>query len=158
MKLHLTTSKQHPQQPNQSNQPLIKHQNLADLQVLSQLSNSRFPVFLVLSPDLNKKCALKVYPYEKEAPSPSYINELRFHFLSHENIIGMHAHNHKQKTSSGDKKFSSSCILLELAPFGDFTDLITNKKIYQDQAVVRTFFPSINRRNRLSPPNGSSSH
>jgi serine/threonine protein kinase len=46
----------------------------------------------------------------------------------------------KQKSSCGNKKFYASCILMELAPYGDYTEILIEKQIYRDEVLARTFF------------------
>jgi len=97
-------------------------------------------VFLVFSPNHNRHCALKIFPYKDENINVSFVNESRFHSLSHPNIISMLACNEKQKSSCGNKKFLASCILMEYAPFGDFAEILIEKQIYRDEVLVRTLF------------------
>ena len=111
-----------------------------NLVVKKKLSDSRFPVFLVFSPDHNKLCALKLFPYREDKINISYLNESRYQYLSHPNVVPIIATTDKQISSCNNKKFKASCILMEFAPYGDFATLIVQNKIYLDQTLVRTFF------------------
>ena len=110
-----------------------------DLKVVNLIAFSRFPVYLTFSKSLTKFFAAKVFPYEKKKPSPSFMSETRFSELSHPNVISM------IDTNSSNSYFleesqNSSYILLELAPYGNFSDLIQKGKVCEDEKLVRTYF------------------
>jgi serine/threonine protein kinase len=117
-----------------------KHNSLSNLQVVEKINDSRFPVFLVFSPSYNKHCALKIFAYKDDKINMSYTNEARFSTLTHPNVVNMLCCHEKQKSSSGNKKFLASCILMELAPYGDFAELLIEKQFYRDEILARTMF------------------
>jgi serine/threonine protein kinase len=125
--------------PNQSK--LTDHliTNLSQVQVIDKINDSRFPVFLVKSPS-NEFLVLKIFQYHEEKVNQSYVNESRFCNLSHENCISFITSFDKQKCTSGVKKFYSSCILMELAPYGDFSEFLMKHEIYHDEVLIRTYF------------------
>jgi serine/threonine protein kinase len=120
--------------------PVAKPSHLSGLRVLSKIHESRFPVFLVYSTDLQKNFALKIFPFKDEKPHSAYENEAQFRRLSHPNIVQMVQCVEKQKSSLGAQKFHSSCILMELATYGDFADLVVKHSLYVDEILARTFF------------------
>jgi serine/threonine protein kinase len=122
--------------PQLSNSPTA----LSNLRVLQKLHESRFPVFLVYSSSHEKNYALKIFPYKDEKPQSCYHNEAQFKTLSHKNIVKMVECADKQKSSMGANKFHSSCILMELASYGDFADLLVKYNLYNDEVLARTFF------------------
>jgi len=120
-----------------------KTQDLSNLKIIQKINDSRFPVFLAYSPNHGKNCALKLFPYLESGISPAYLNESKFSHLKHPNIISILGTIDKQRSSSGKAKFFSSCILMELAPYGDFVDIISNKKLCRDEKLARTLFQQL---------------
>jgi len=111
-----------------------------DLQIVSQLNQANFSVFLAYSPSINHHFALKVFPYTKGRVSPYFENEIRFLKLRHKNIISpIHLETCKTvQIEEKEKKISYT--LMELAPFGDFFDLIITNKVVLEEKLVRTYF------------------
>jgi serine/threonine protein kinase len=131
------------EQPNTTPAPLpsaTTDQDFSKLQIIDKITGSRFPLFRVYSPDHKEYLVLKMFPYKNQQMSPAYVNESRIQSLSHPNIITVYGTQDNQRTSCGSKKSSVSCILMELAPLGDFADLVRKNKIFLDQTLARTFF------------------
>jgi serine/threonine protein kinase len=115
----------------------------SNFQVISKLGCSKFPVFLVINPQKGQHYAMKLYPYEENAINPGYINECRFTFLSHPNVISIVKTQSKQKSVHKGKSFDSSYIIMEAAPYGDFSRLLKTSTIMNDEKLARTFFHQI---------------
>jgi len=126
--------------PPFQSQDVAKPTFATGLRVLNKLHESKYSVFLVYSSTFQRKLALKVFPHNNERPCLSYLNESQFSSLSHPNIVKMLECVDKQKSCLNTRKFNSSCILMEYATFGDFSDLVINTKFYQDEILGRTFF------------------
>jgi len=60
--------------------------------------------------------------------------------LKHPNLIKILHYNDKQKSAQKDKVFYSSFILMELAPFGDFTSVVNGLKSSFCERLARTYF------------------
>lgn len=76
-------------------------------------------------------------------PALNYYVESRLQWLDHPNVIKMEQTFDKHKSfdeNSNGKKLNSSSIVMELAPYGDFNDLIYYSKISKDECLVRTYF------------------
>ncbi len=110
-----------------------------DLKTISLIAYSRFPVYLTYSKALNQHFAVKVFPYEKKKPSPSFVSETRFSDLNHTNIVSM-IDSSPSKAYFLEENQSYSYIILELAPYGNFSELIQKGKFCEDEKLVRTYF------------------
>jgi serine/threonine protein kinase len=111
-----------------------------DFVILKKLAKARFPVYLARSPEGDKRYALKVYPYEDGKVSKFYLNECQFTDLKHPNIITIYHCQHEKNSISNGKQSKISYILMELAPYGDFFDLIVNHKVQLEDKLIRTYF------------------
>ena len=56
-------------------------------QIKFMLGNSKAPVYLINTPSTNQTYALKLFRYNGDSINPHYVNEARFCFLQHQNII-----------------------------------------------------------------------
>src|SRR5258708_5524763 len=97
--------------------------------------NSKYPIYLVIHKETNKVSAMKVFPLEDEVSS-QFVSEARLLGLSHPNIITLYDCKPKRtlKFRNG-KHCEASYILMELAPYGDFADLIMRKKFPDDEKL-----------------------
>jgi len=114
--------------------------NFKSFKVIEPLSESADPVYKVLSTENGQIYALKIFQYEKDSISRFFANESRFTTIRHPNII-KYLHwvaNEMGGSDSNPRKFSY--ILMEYAPYGDFTSLIMNYPFYADEKLVRTYF------------------
>jgi len=108
--------------------------------IVRKLAKARFPIYLAKSPSSGKTFALKVYPYEDEQVSKSYLNECHFADLHHQNIIPIIACQQLKNSISNGKPAKISYILMEYASYGDFHDLIASKRVLFDDKLARTYF------------------
>jgi serine/threonine protein kinase len=111
-----------------------------DLKVVRMLHKSTFSVLLTYCPNLNKHYALKAYPYKDNQVLPAYLNESRFVTLSHPNVISFLDAQDQVPIQSNGSYSNVSCIIMELAPYGDFTDLLVNGNFPHDDKLIRTYF------------------
>jgi serine/threonine protein kinase len=112
----------------------------ASLQVLGKLGTSKATVYLVKSEVHQKSFALKLFPYTENYMSDTYLTEARFKDLSHPNIINVVYTQDKKVSVQHGKKFLSSFVLMEVAPFGSFARLINVLNMKNDEVLVRTYF------------------
>lgn len=117
----------------------VNNLKISKLKLIRKLGYSESPVYLVHYPEMGQNCTLKLFPYEGEKICQKYLNEQRFKFLSHPNVISIYAFNDKQRCS-GSKKYTVACILSEYAPYGDLAQLIINCNLPQNEPLIRTFF------------------
>jgi len=115
------------------------YNHLEELEVLEEISNSKFPVLLAFSPHHDRHFAMKVFHYNGEHINDSYLNECRFLALKHPHIISMIDAVDKRKAYCGGETFCISYILLELG-FCDFDVLLGVIDFTNDEKLVRTFF------------------
>jgi len=112
-----------------------------DIKLLKRISKGKFPVFLAYSNAHRESYALKLYPYKNNEVDSRFYNEVRFSALSHPNMIGIvHAEVEREAKYGQGRIQKSSYLLLELAPYGDFYDMIREKKVRFDEKMVRTYF------------------
>jgi len=112
-----------------------------DFIVVKLLSRSKFPVYLATSrSDPGQEYALKVFPYKKGKAVPNFLRESHISRLSHPNLVLIY-HSQKFKNSMRNGvPFHISYILMEYAPYGDFCDIISSKRIPFDEKLIRTYF------------------
>lgn len=119
---------------------LTQLNNFDDLMIVKKLNQAKFPVFLTFSPSRGQYFAMKVFPHTKNGISPFFANEARFEPLQHNNIISI-VHTETEKQAVFEENINKvSYTLMELAPFGDFFDLIMTQKIPFDETLCRTYF------------------
>jgi len=111
-----------------------------DLDVVRLISKAKFPVYLVFCPSTNQHYALKVYSFLKKQAHPYFVNEARFSFLNHPNVIKIILAQEKVGVSTSDPEKNSSCLLMEYAPNGDFFDFVRKNKQYLGEKLARTYF------------------
>lgn len=116
------------------------HTSFSSLEVIGKLGTSKATVYLVRSPVHQKNFAMKLFPYESQNVSYPYLIESRFRYLSHPNIIGVVHTQDKKLSVHQEKKFYSSFILMEVAPFGSFSRLSRVLKMNNDEMLARTYF------------------
>jgi len=114
--------------------------SFTELQVIGKLGSSRATVYLVHSRAHNKDFAMKLFPYEDDQISYTYLIESRFRSLSHPNIVNIvHTQDKKPSIHQG-RKFNASLIIMEVASFGSFTRLFKVLDTAHDEVLTRTFF------------------
>jgi len=115
------------------------YEDFSKIEIISQLGYSKFPVYLMQSLNDNQYQAIKIFPYKKEEISPSYLNEKRFSFLSHKNIVKFLKTSDFEQLQSDDAVLYISYVIMELAS-RDFADIIKYPAFNQDEKLVRTYF------------------
>jgi serine/threonine protein kinase len=111
-----------------------------DLEIVKRLSETTFPVFLTHSLKHGSHFIMKVFPYEQEACHPGYLRESKLQFVNHPNIIRHLEVRGEKDVKKKGKIVHYSTIIQELAPFGDFWNLVMKDKMPKDEKLTRTFF------------------
>mmetsp|Transcript_16113 Transcript_16113/g.13639 ORF Transcript_16113/g.13639 Transcript_16113/m.13639 type:complete len:234 (-) Transcript_16113:723-1424(-) len=104
------------------------------------LCKSKHTIYKARHTSENRHFAMKVFFYEKDQPSESFNNESRLLSLDHPNIIKAYESKKDQKFQKDGKLTHASYLLMELAPFGDFGDLVQKISFTDDEKLVRTYF------------------
>lgn len=111
-----------------------------DIVLVKVLNKAKFPVLLARLPATNQHFAVKLFPFRNNKPDICYFNEANFSNLNHNNVISM-IHSEAQRDATFDDCVQRiSYIIMELAPYGDFCDLMISKKIQMDEQLTRTYF------------------
>jgi len=113
--------------PNQEQGPIVK-----------EFKKGRFPVYLIHKN--GKPFIIKAFPYIEDKISPNYLNEARFSFLSHPNIVSINGCYEEANFDFDCLGQRSSCIQMEYAPNGDFFDLCITRRICMSDKLARTYF------------------
>ena len=111
-----------------------------DLVIFGELNKAKYSVLGAFSPSLNMRFAVKVFPFVNNQVNPHFMKEAAFMPLKHQNIINIFDSRIQQVVPVQNSFVQISCIVMELAPFGDFFDLIITKKIKFDEKLARTYF------------------
>jgi len=115
--------------------------NFDDLVIVKKLNKANFPVFLTYSPSFNQYFAMKVFPFQKDGSvRPNFLNEMRFAPLQHQSVISIVTYQAEKTIMLGDSYKNISFILMELAPYGDFFDMIMTHQIRFNEILARTYF------------------
>jgi len=120
-----------------SESPTRTYQDLVFVKALSKVSA---PVHLVYSNSDKTYYAMKVFPYKNDQPTNLFFTEVQLMNLRHPNIISILDYKEKQESIKDGKSTFYSYILMELAPYGDFCDLVLNQKLPRDDVLIRTYF------------------
>jgi len=72
--------------------------------------------------------------------SPFFINEARFSILNHPNVISIVHYEVERDAILEEDSNKISYIVMELAPYGDFFDLLMSRRIQFDEKLARTYF------------------
>lgn len=83
---------------------------------------------------------MKVFDNNNSRSVESYKNESRFCHLQNENIVQFSGYGNRINDPESDKYIDASYILMELAFYGDFSDIIKIHHILRDVKLVRTYF------------------
>ena len=111
-----------------------------DYEIVEELEKSKVPIFMVVSKKTKKHYAMKYYPSVNGYPHKSFRNEAKFSVLSHPNIISIVDKEEVASISYNGEAMGGSYILMELAPFGDFSTLLRLTDFSNDEKLVRTYF------------------
>jgi len=122
-------------------QPIVQQTAVPnDLMIFGELNKAKYSVLGAFSPSLNMKFAVKVFPFINNQVNPHFMKEAAFMPLKHQNIISILDCRVQQVVPVQNTLVQISCIVMELAPFGDFFDLIITKKIKFAEKLARTYF------------------
>jgi len=125
----------------QSPSYFVDEPNFDDLIIVKKLNKANFPVFLTYSPSHNSQYAMKVFPFQKDGNiKPNFLNEIRFTPLKHSNVISIVEYQSQKTIMLGENQKDISFILMELAPYGDFFDMIMTHQIPFNEKIARTYF------------------
>jgi serine/threonine protein kinase len=111
-----------------------------DLIIMKKINTAKFPVFLACSPSANQYLAMKVFPFVQDRVSPFFVNEARFAALNHENVISIFHYEIEREAVLEETYQKISYTVMELAPFGDFFDVLMTHRICFDEKLARTYF------------------
>lgn len=111
-----------------------------DIVLVKVLNKAKFPVLLANVPGTNQFYAVKLFPFRNNKPDYCYYNEIQFSGLNHNNVISMVHFEAERPASFDDCAQTISYIIMELAPYGDFCDLMTSRKMEWNEKLTRTYF------------------
>lgn len=113
------------------------YQNL----ILSKILNSaKFPVMIGTIPSSKERFAVKIFPFQEGQINGNYVNEILFANLRHPNIASILHYEHVREATFQYYRDKISYIIMELAPYGDFCDLMISRKLKMDDKLARTYF------------------
>ncbi len=110
--------------------------------ILQVINRSNYSVQLVTSKLTKKKYAVKIFPFKNGQRNKRFLFESRFDWLDHPNVIKFVSQKNEETSFDGTKQ-KISYIMMELAPYGNFAELISSGKLYQDEILVRTYFSQL---------------
>lgn len=130
------------QQTEPQSPPKYTSENtLDDLIIVRKLNKANFPVFLTFSPSYNSHFAMKVFPFQKDGSvKPNFQNEIQFAHLNHPNVVSIIEYQTQKTIKLGESDKSISFVVMELAPYGDFFDMIMTNQIPFSDKLARTYF------------------
>lgn len=111
-----------------------------DLIITKKLNKAKFTIFNAYSTSRNQNFAVKVFPYQNGQVSPYFIKEATFSSFHHQNIISIIDCRLQQAMPMQGQYMQISYIVMELAAFGDFFDIIMQHKIKFGEKLARTYF------------------
>ena len=112
-----------------------------DLTILQEIGKSKATVFLAYVTSLKQHVAVKVFRCDERRVNKYFANEIQFRHFRHPNIISIIDYSKKQRIDiSENLSIDVSLIIMELAPFGDFYNLLITNQILIDTKLVRTYF------------------
>jgi Serine/threonine protein kinase len=97
-------------------------------------------MYLVFSSNSRTHYAMKVFPYKDQEMNKAYKREIRFERLSHPNILKFISSQPICDIQIEKQVVRVSYILMELASFGTFSDLLGPTQLFHDEKLVRTYF------------------
>lgn len=108
--------------------------------ICQKLVSSRSPIYLAKSKD-SEALAVKVHKYSDNLPSAFFLNESRYAFLRHPNVISIrHSIQNYEAGKNEGKPINCSLIAMELARC-DLRDLMSSMKL--DEKLARSLFHQI---------------
>ena len=125
---------------NMELEPITFPESRLDYEIVEELEKSKVPIFMVQSKKDKHHYAMKVYPTQDGFPHKSYRNESKFKVLSHPNIISFVEIEDYVNIPYKGKNLDASFIVMELAPFGDFSTLLRLTNFSKDEKLIRSYF------------------
>mmetsp|Transcript_142286 Transcript_142286/g.201332 ORF Transcript_142286/g.201332 Transcript_142286/m.201332 type:complete len:315 (+) Transcript_142286:182-1126(+) len=107
---------------------------------LKFMRGSQFPVYMAGSPESDEPRVMKIFDNNDPKAHDAYMNDSKFCWLKHDNIIRYDGYGRSITDFRCDEPINCSFILMELASYGDFTDLMKIGHIFNDKKLVRTYF------------------
>jgi serine/threonine protein kinase len=120
--------------------PFLLYNQQFKYDIIEELDCSKVPVLVVSSKDTHEQFAMKLYPCSEGRIHKSYRNEAKFKSLDHCNIISFIENQDSVNIPMKGKSIDASYIVMELAPFGDFSTLLRLTNFSRDESLVRTYF------------------
>lgn len=110
-----------------------------DIKVLKRLEGENGTNLLVFSISKNKNFIMKVFKYNNNEISESYLHEKRLAKLQHPNVLSISSAVESQKVYHRNSQFYISYLLTEI-PRGDFADILKYDDFSNNEKLVRTYF------------------
>jgi carbon catabolite-derepressing protein kinase len=118
----------------------IKTNSHTHYSLVSELKKSTFPIYIVKLDNTSQAYVMKVFPYKEGFITNNYEREAYLASLSHPNIVRVIQTQQCAENLFQGKFSKASYIIMELAPYGDFCDLMAGCSLPAEDAVVRTYF------------------
>mmetsp|Transcript_6135 Transcript_6135/g.5491 ORF Transcript_6135/g.5491 Transcript_6135/m.5491 type:complete len:141 (+) Transcript_6135:110-532(+) len=104
------------------------------------IASSKHTIYLCHGAD-NQKYIAKVFAKDdKKKNDKLYLNEKRFFYFNHPNIINYVFYEDDKLFIEGDRVREASIIYMEYAPYGDLFKAKIVKKIPFSEKLIRTYF------------------
>jgi serine/threonine protein kinase len=103
------------------------------------IANSTYPIYLADNKLSKTRVAVKLFPFRKDLPSPSFDNEIRIQELRHPNVVSLIKTVEKDSIIFKNTPLSISYVVMPIA-FCDFDKLVNTPSFYKDETLVRTYF------------------
>lgn len=133
----MLANKSHPEEQNDEKQVV----NYEEIEVVKPLNKSKYEVYIAQAKGTKSYFAMKVYPFnEQNQPPSSFKRESRLASVTHPHIIKILDIKKERESILHGKEIKVSYILMELALYGDFADLLMNSKFPKDNTLIRTYF------------------
>lgn len=123
-----------------SESSVIEQPTYEDVALTKILNKAKFPVFLGHSPSHGEQFAVKLFPYTGNKMNPCFLNEAQFAALRHENVIQILHYETDREAMFDDGAKKISYTVMELAPYGDFYDVVMSQKVHINDKLARTYF------------------
>mmetsp|Transcript_39544 Transcript_39544/g.35333 ORF Transcript_39544/g.35333 Transcript_39544/m.35333 type:complete len:215 (+) Transcript_39544:122-766(+) len=121
--------------------------DLSKLQIHKKIGQGKFPVYLTsigTEDGSLQKLVMKEFPFQEGKASPYFEREIMFEGVEHPNVIQILGSEAQKKIQhAGHKKSYSSLMFLEYAPYGDFFDVLSQKKVKFTEKITRTYFKQL---------------
>jgi serine/threonine protein kinase len=113
--------------------------NYEPITILQTIKKSKCSLSFIKSEPLNKPLLLKAFSYEDNQVSSLFQREARLLSIRHPHILEI-LDAQAGKRISSDCDSISSYAIMEIAPSGNFSDLVWNSEFPLEDKLVRTYF------------------